>query len=699
MSDKNTMSIAVLSRSQDDVEHVNATLRSAGYAAHCSWIADPQQFDAALGEESFELIIQFAEHYSDNIRQVVKHKDTFSPELPVIAVQDAVDEAAIQAAMKAGARDLVSAELQSRWLAVVERELRAVRLERALNVTVTAANEYKRQLNNYMQRSENPIAYAQDGIVTSANSAWLETFAAASEDQIVGLPLMDSFEKESHAAIKGALVATVKGKWQAGEKLHARALSIGDESPKLELCFELVEFEDGPHVQIEIAPPAVVIEEPTKLVHDQLQRDPTTLLYHRAQFLDRLKKRLEKKPSSGIHALACIRPDHFATVQRDIGIINSEEVLAQLAEYLRVRLHPRDFAGRFEGTAIMVLLERGNENDAEAWGQQLVDQIHDAEFQIGDRKISITCSVGVCAVSGVFATLEELVAATMEAHRVSRKHGGNMVYLAESDDEDSRLRRFDAIWVKHIRSALMEDRFRLAQLPIAGLRSEAHGMYDMLVRMLDEQGQSVLPSEFLPAAERNNLMKTVDRWIITAAMDFCCDEQAGLVFVRLSRQSLQDSSLVNWVAKELEKHQMPARKLCVQVVERDAAKHIKNTRVLADGFRKLGVAFAIAHYGVDQTRNQILDILKPDYVKIDGELMHSLVADTEMQANVRALAEACEQRNILTIAERVENANEMAVLFQLGVHFMQGHYVHEPEVVLAEPSKAASSKFGAIANS
>ncbi|MGB5581238.1 MAG: hypothetical protein WBM68_11775, partial [Woeseia sp.] len=135
MSDKNSISIAVLSRSQEDVERVNTTLRSAGYAAHCSWIADPQQFDDALGQEALELIILFAENFADNVRQVVKHKHTFYPELPVIAVQSIVDEAAIQDAMRFGARDLVSSNLQSRWLSVFERELRAMRLERALNVT------------------------------------------------------------------------------------------------------------------------------------------------------------------------------------------------------------------------------------------------------------------------------------------------------------------------------------------------------------------------------------------------------------------------------------------------------------------------------------------------------------------------------------------------------------------------------------
>ena len=100
--------------------------------------------------------------------------------------------------------------------------------------------------------------------------------------------------------------------------------------------------------------------------------------------------------------------------------------------------------------------------------------------------------------------------------------------------------------------------------------------------------------------------------------------------------------------------------------------------------RKLGVGFAIEHYGIDQERFQILDILKPDYIKIDGELMHSLMTDSGMQQAVQRIVHAASERNIKSIAERVENANAMAVLFQLGLDYMQGHYVHEPEVVLQD---------------
>ena len=149
---------------------------------------------------------------------------------------------------------------------------------------------------------------------------------------------------------------------------------------------------------------------------------------------------------------------------------------------------------------------------------------------------------------------------------------------------------------------------------------------------------------------------------------------------------------------KLDDESFDCSRLVVQIPERDAAKHIKQTQALVKHVRKLGIGFALEHYGVDQTRFQILDILKPDYIKIDGELMHTLMTDSNMQKAVSKIVEAAQERKIKTIAERVENANAMAVLFQLGLDFMQGHYVHEPEVVLQEADSVATNTLAELSS-
>ena len=136
MNGRQSISIAVLTTNQDDVQLINSTLRDAGHAAHCHWISSPNKLADTLSAENVELLILNCDHYPDKIRQVVKQKDRYNPELPVIAMQDKAEESDIESAMRAGACDLVSMRLKKRLQSVVSRELRALRVERALNSTL-----------------------------------------------------------------------------------------------------------------------------------------------------------------------------------------------------------------------------------------------------------------------------------------------------------------------------------------------------------------------------------------------------------------------------------------------------------------------------------------------------------------------------------------------------------------------------------
>jgi diguanylate cyclase (GGDEF)-like protein len=697
LNGRHSISIAVLTTNQDDVQLINSTLRDAGHAAHCHWISNPNKLADTLSAENVELLILNCDRYSDGIRQVVKQKDRYNPELPVIAMQDKAEESDIENAMRAGACDLISMRLKNRMQSVVSRELRALRVERALNSTLQSATEYKRQLKAQRDYSSSSIALVQEGIFVDVNDSWLQTFKVKDKSELIGMPVMDNFESESQAALKGALIATIKGKWQKDEKLIVKAHIDTGDAEELHLQFSKIDLDEGACVQIRIAPRLQAAEEPTKLVHDALKRDPTMLFFHRAQFLERITKRLKRKPASGTHCLVYIKPDSFGDLKNKIGILASEEILGLFAEEVRKRMHPRDVAGRFEGTSIMVLLERGTARDAQVWGKQLVDHIGNMTFEIDDKSTSMTCTVGACAVSEVFNSLEEFIAATIAAYDVGKEAGGNGSFLNENTEEDTKQREFDAIWVRHLKAALMEDRFRLAQLPIAGLRCDSIQMYDLLVRMIDDQGNSVLPSEFLPAAERNNLMKNIDRWMLKAAVNFCGKNSVDRVFVRLSQQSITDPSTAAWIEQQLDGDGFDFSRLVIEIPERDAAKYIKHTRQIVHRARKIGIGFALEHYGIDQERFQILDLLKPDYIKVDGALMHTLTTDKTVQEAVSKIVDAARERNIKTIAERVENANAMAVLFQLGLDFMQGHYVHEPEVVLEDTGSAAPNTLAGLA--
>jgi EAL domain-containing protein (putative c-di-GMP-specific phosphodiesterase class I) len=155
--------------------------------------------------------------------------------------------------------------------------------------------------------------------------------------------------------------------------------------------------------------------------------------------------------------------------------------------------------------------------------------------------------------------------------------------------------------------------------------------------------------------------------------------------VRLSKDSITDSTLADWIAGELSGSPQTSKQLCFQVTEELAAQYTKPLKLLLAQLRKLGCSAAIEHFGTGRNSAQLLELLPVQVVKIDGSILQSIATNPALQEKVKLLAAAARKRKVETIAERVEQASTMAVLFQLGIDYMQGHYVHEPEVVLAEP--------------
>src|SRR6202034_3531448 len=171
-----------------------------------------------------------------------KIKQQSAPEMPVVIVREQVDEAVIADAMRAGAQDVVTLANRSRLQSVVTRELRAHRLERALSTTLSSAREYREQLQRFLEGSADAITHVQEGIIVDANRAWLELFGYSSDDALTGTPLMDMFDEETHAALKGALVACLQGKW-AGHELKLKGLLSDGSTLALELLLTKANYE------------------------------------------------------------------------------------------------------------------------------------------------------------------------------------------------------------------------------------------------------------------------------------------------------------------------------------------------------------------------------------------------------------------------------------------------------------------------
>jgi diguanylate cyclase (GGDEF)-like protein len=673
--------LIVLSGREDDVELINRSLRDGGHPVRCHWVTKIDALADAFDDHSPHLLWFFPDTLPAPIREVAKIRQHSAPMVPLVVVRKAADENEIADALQAGAQDLVSLSQTGRLLGVAERELRAYRLESALNATLKSANQYKNQLKAFMTGSVDAIAYVQEGILVDANQAWAELFGRASAEEMHG-PLMDAFDAGSQAALKGALAACGRGQWKA-QSIKVLARTPRGSTLPLEVELDLATFDGEPAVKLCVQRRAPEAPEPEDLVEEAVNKDPATGFYHRRRFLELLTDRLDGQ-RSGVRALAYLRPDKFREIEDQIGPIASEEILVQLAEQLRALSQPNDLAGRFGGQIFTVLLERGTLRDVRAWAANVLARVAERIFEVAHNTLSITCTIGLAEVGPATDRMETLIAAAKHAARLARDQGGNRVVLEETADRSTRIQRFDEMWVQQIKTALMENRFRLAHLPIASLGGDQRSLFDTVIRMIDAQGEEVPASEFMPAAGRNRMLRAIDRWVVGASLSFCAQHAIECVFVKLSGESIIDKTLTEWLEKAVDSSGVPHAKLCFEVNEEDATQYLSQTKGLAEHLRAKGHRFAIEHFGIGRDSLRVLAQTPMDYLKIDGSLLQGLATDRELQEKVRGFTTLAAKRKIATIAERVEDANTMAVLFQLGATHMQGHYVHEPEVVLAE---------------
>ena len=670
--------VVVLSRTEETAEAVNRLLRRAGLTAHCRRVHDGADLENTVEAQRPELVFIAAEDRLFPVEAIAGLRARQQPPPAVILLLNECSEAASETALAAGAQDIASLEAPKRLVLVAQREIAAQRNARALMAAHAASRDYLRALTSLREGSTDPIAEVAEGIVIAANPAWLALLGYSELGSINGLPVMDCFDPLSHAALRGALHACLEGRWPA-EPLRLRARDAHGAARPIDVVLSLGAANDGEAV-ISLRVPTVHGDAEEDL-RSQLERairmDPTSGFLHRAHLLGALVERCRQPVAGGVRYLACVQIDHPEQVADRVGPLAAEGLVAQLADELRCHLSPPDLGGRFTGSSLVFLLERGTQEDVERWTQQVTSSVRTRIFQIADRTVHITLTIGWARV--IADDADDAMSRALEAVRSGRTDGGDRTVrrdpIATANESDDRA------WAQRIKTALMENRFRLQQQPIASLQGGPTDSFDLLVRLQDDDGSDVLPSEFLAAAQRNDLLRALDRWVLAATVALAHQRAGRGFFVRISADSLADRTMVPWLKSQVGSAGVDPSRLVVQIPETDLDRDPEAAERLCDALREAGIRFAVEHYGHGTDPLHLMARLKPNFIKIDGKLMQGLAQHAEQQATVRMLVKHANRVGTRTIAERVEDANTMAVLFALGVESIQGRFVQKSEAV------------------
>lgn len=415
-----------------------------------------------------------------------------------------------------------------------------------------------------------------------------------------------------------------------------------------------------------------------RLVHEATH-DSLTGLRNRAAFDKALRELTAGTDRKQRYALLYLDLDQFKLINDTRGHEVGDKLLIEITKRLRALVHRPDVVARLGGDEFGVLVQDAHEKTVQLLAEELRRTVLDYRFKERELIFSVGVSIGVTFFQPGERAADVLSRADIACY-IAKAGGRNGIHVYRSDDRSMMQHHSDLARVSQLETALDEGRFQLYGQRIVRLDDAGQGspFYEVLLR-LNEGGQIVPPSAFLPTAARFGFAARIDHWVVDQSFRFLKRTPGTRLSINLDPRTLDSPDFYRQVGEHRARHGIQAQDVCFEVTENVALENLTRAvetmhRLAQDGYR-----FALDDFGSGVASFGYLQKLPVQFVKIDGQFVQNFTEDPVNPLVVRTLSELARMRNIQCIAECVENESTKQQLARLGVDLGQGFFLHKPE--------------------
>jgi diguanylate cyclase (GGDEF)-like protein len=417
--------------------------------------------------------------------------------------------------------------------------------------------------------------------------------------------------------------------------------------------------------------------------------DPLTALPNRKALEERLESSIASAKAQGsTHALLYIDIDFFHRINDSFGHLAGDELLRRLTPVLQSSLRAGETLARIGGDEFAVLLENCSAEFAHAAATQLRDTVQAWQFEWGGKAFQVGISVGVVAITKLAPGLSAVLSEADTACFTAKEQGRNRVFAFHDASTSHYMRQTSRGWLKRINDAMAEGAFTLLYqpiMPIDGPRNAGVPKVEALLRMSETGGELILPMSFIPVAERYDLMRTIDRWVVDRAFsDYrrlakLRDNPAPAEFsINLSGHTLSSPEFAEFMQEKFAQYGVPPQCLFFEITETAAIANVERARTLIEALRALGVRFLLDDFGSGLSSFNYLKHFPVDGIKIDGLFVKGVAKNYLDYALVESIHKIGVSLGLQTIAEYVESEEIARKLVQIGVASGQGYWLSPP---------------------
>ena len=686
MKKENVLQLVIIDDSSNDAEMITNVLRRAGHGVRATRVSGAEDLQTAI-DSSPDLILCASKLSEFSPLDALPVLKASGKDIPFVVVYDKVTDKVILELMQAGARDVVPKDQPERLQFVVGREFNDLEARRAHRRIDKMFRESEKRCRSLLDSSRDAIAYVHEGMHLYANAVYLKMFGYQSLEDIEGTPIMDMVAPEGHAQFKDFLRQYAKQS-DAMQQIEIQGVRSDGTQFNVGMEFTPASIDAEICTQIIIRDLSLSSELANKL-KSLSKEDLLTGLYNRQHFMEELDTAVAKAGNGGeVCVLLYIGLDNFSKIQESVGIAASDLVLGDIAALLRSKVGETDLAARFGDDVFTVLVRNKDVGHALQLAEELCKAVEENVSDAGGQSVTTTCSIGVIQIGENTPDSRETLNRVSKACMATQSGGGNKVRLYNPVLEDQSTKARLQQWVSRLQDGITHQRLRLVYQPVVNLHGAPQELYQVLLRMQDENRNEIPPNEFIAAAEETGLNPTIDRWVIEHAIEaLAAKRRSGAktrFFIKLCGETIKDENLLHWLSERIKTARLEGDSLIFEVSESAGLHYLKNTQALMKGLKELHCHCALSHFGSDA--NSISNLKRYPagitYLKIDSSLLTDMTANPQIQATVKAINEAAHAATMMTIAERVQDAGSLAVLWQLGVDYAQGYYLQKPSELL-----------------
>jgi diguanylate cyclase (GGDEF)-like protein/PAS domain S-box-containing protein len=686
MKTDNTLHLLIVDESSNDAEMITSILRNAGHAVRATQVEDDEDLEKALDEQAWDMIISADRlTYIDALKALEMVKAS-GKDIPVIVAANGSGELSIGEALKAGARDLFHKDEEPEHLQfIVARELTGLRDRRQLRMLNKSMRESEKRCRTLLDSSRDAITYVHEGMHIYANPIYLDMFGYSDHDEIDGMPIMDMVAPDDHDKFKKFLRSFSNNENEMHGEIEVKGIRTDGSEFNAVMEFTPASVDGEACTQI------IIRSQQDKDLEKKLnilsKQDLLTGLYNRQYFIEELENAVHKATTESMrNALLYIEPDDFSSLKESIGIAGSDLLLGDVASTLKEAVGEDVVLARFSDHTFTLLLHNKSTEETTEIAQKLCSLIEDHVYEVSGQSITITCSIGISAITENTENAQEILDRADVACSIAHKEGGNQVHLHNPIADEAASKEHDAGWLDAIRHALDHDAFYLNFQPIVSLHGDTKENYEVLIRMRGEEGEEILPEQFLSVANKSDFILQIDRWVISTALKRLAQENPSgkqlTFFIKLSEKSIIDAELQIWISEQFKEHRVTGESIVFELSEPVAMMHLNESKAFIKAMNQLHCIVALEHFGSGVNSLNSLKHLDADFLKIDGALIHDITGNTENQETVKSITQTAHSMGKLTIAESVQDANSLALLWQFGINYIQGHFLQGPTTEL-----------------